>query len=79
LQLKWDYANVEALAEDQKAQADRAVNLYKTGLITRNEGRRIVALEPTEDGDNYFTDNSPAPGGAFDGQKQSQIGVESEA
>jgi HK97 family phage portal protein len=79
LQLKWDYANVEALAEDQKAQADRAVNLYKTGLITRNEGRRIVALEPTEDGDNYFTDNSPAPGGAFNGQEQSQIGVESEA
>jgi HK97 family phage portal protein len=71
--LKWDYANVEALAEDQKAQAERAVSLYKNGLITRNEGRRIVALEPTEDGDNYVSESAPAPmAGLNGGEIQSQ-------
>ena len=80
MRLKWDYANVEALAEDQKAQADRAVALYKAGLITRNEGRRIVALEPTEDGDTYATQSTPTPqAGMIGGQSSNAYQLEDSA
>ena len=50
---KYDYANVEALAEDQKEQATRACLLFEKGVITRNQALKIIGEEPVEDGDIY--------------------------
>jgi hypothetical protein len=50
--------------------------LYNAGLITRNEGRRIVALEPTEDGDTYKTQSTPPQAGMIGGQSSDQYQLE---
>ena len=57
---KWDYANVEAMAEDQTEQATRATLLFEKNLTTRNESRKIVGLEPVEDGDIFFDELAAA-------------------
>jgi hypothetical protein len=56
LELCWDYSNVEALAEDQKEQAQRATLLFEKGISTRNESRAMVGLPPVEDGDVFSED-----------------------
>jgi phage portal protein BeeE len=63
--LKYDYANVEALAEDQKEQASRAVLLFEKGVITRNQALKIIGEEPVDDGDIYSNELGQA-GGAED-------------
>lgn len=63
---KWDYQNVEAMAEDQTEQSKRATLLFEKNIATRNESRKIVGLEPVEDGDIFMDELSaaaaPAPG-----------------
>lgn len=61
LELCWDYSNVEALAEDQKEQAQRAVLLFEKGVSTRNESRAMVGLPPVEDGDVFNEDLQVGP------------------
>jgi HK97 family phage portal protein len=75
LELRWDYANVEALADDKKAQADISAALYKEGIITKNEARRINAFEPVEDGDTFASAARPALGGMNDAKRQEQQAV----
>lgn len=67
--LKYDYSNVEALAEDQKEQATRAVLLFEKGVITRNQALKIIGEEPAEDGDIYFNELAQA-GGAGNGDAE---------
>ena len=57
---KWDYQNVEALAEDQTEQSKRATLLFEKNIATRNESRRMVGLEPVEDGDIFMDELSAA-------------------
>lgn len=60
--LKYDYSNVEALAEDQKEQAARAVLLFEKGVITRNQALKIIGQEPVDDGDIYSNELVQAGG-----------------
>jgi HK97 family phage portal protein len=69
--LKYDYANVEALAEDQKEQAARAVLLFEKGVITRNQALKIIGEEPVDDGDIYSNELGQA-GGAEDGDAETE-------
>lgn len=69
--MKWNYSNVEALAEDQEQLANKAVMLFDKNIITRNEARMMVGLEELEDGDIFSADVStakqpPAFGAGFD-------------
>jgi HK97 family phage portal protein len=72
--LRWDYSNVEALAEDQKEQSDRSRGLFKDGISTRNESRAMVGLPPVEGGDVFFEDLQPGPDSLVN---QPQIGINS--
>ena len=69
--LKYDYANVEALAEDQKEQAARAVLLFEKGVITRNQALKIIGEEPVDDGDIYSNELAKT-GGAEDGETEDE-------
>lgn len=57
LELRYDLSNVGALKENEDKKAMRVMNLWKSGLIKRNEGR--YALDYEEDltqGDLYFNE-----------------------
>jgi HK97 family phage portal protein len=47
--------------EDETMQANNAVNMFKGGIITRNEARVMVELDPldTPDGEDFFVQPSP--------------------
>jgi phage portal protein BeeE len=75
--LKYDYANVEALAEDQKEQAARAVLLFEKGVITRNQALKIIGEEPVDDGDIYSNELGQA-GGSEDGETATEPDEETE-
>jgi HK97 family phage portal protein len=61
--LYYDFEN--PIPEDETMTVNNAVNLFKGGLIRRNEGRIMVDLEPvdTPDGDEFFTQPAPTFGG----------------
>lgn len=63
--LKWDYRDVEALAEDQEKLATKAALLFKEGIATRNEARLMVGLDELEDGDVFVSETKPAPAPAL--------------
>lgn len=83
---KWDYSNVEALAEDQNELATKASVLFEKGICTRNEARLMVGLEELEDGDIFASDmraaeskmTNPTPPG-FDDAEDIEPEVESAA
>ena len=60
--LKFDYADVEALAEDRKTLAEEAKILYETGICTKNEARMRVGLSEVEDGDEFKDAGSSTQG-----------------
>ncbi len=49
------------IPEDKTLEVNRAVNLYKASIITRNEARELVDLEPVEgeEGEEFFTQPMP--------------------
>jgi HK97 family phage portal protein len=47
--VRFDLANVRALADDRQAEAERAERLYKAGVADLAEAKRIAGLEATDD------------------------------
>lgn len=77
--LYMDFEN--PVPEDETMQVNNAVNLFKGGIITRNESRIMVDLEPlqTPDGDEFFVQPSPLGMPGQNGEKpedNSNIGEE---
>lgn len=56
--------------EDETMSANNATNLYKTGIIKLNEGRKMVGLDPIDEpeGDEFY--KAPAPVSPFGGNPQ---------
>jgi len=65
----YDLETVRALADDLKAEADRAEKLYKAGIIDRAEAKRIAGLEavPEDEGQLHPTAIPVQSGGGFEG------------
>jgi hypothetical protein len=58
---EFDFSDVYALKEDRDSQVKRAVELFKAKLVTKNEARDEIGLEPVEgEGDDFATDPTPA-------------------
>lgn len=53
--LRVDTSNVTALNESLDGIADRAVALLNSGLVTVNEARNLLGLEPVDGGDELVT------------------------
>jgi HK97 family phage portal protein len=47
--VRFDLANVRALADDRQAEAERAERLYQAGVADLAEAKRIAGLEATDD------------------------------
>jgi len=56
LVLTYDLSNVTALKESQDALVKRTVELWKNGLIKRNEARFALEYEDVLDGDLFFNE-----------------------
>lgn len=53
---RFDLGQVAALQDDATQRYNRTVNAWKAGLITRNEGRRMLGLGDTsEDGETFYS------------------------
>lgn len=52
----WDKSDVPAKQEDEDKMYARAVQAWRGDLLTRNEGREIVGLGPTDDGDMFYSE-----------------------
>lgn len=59
ISIKYDLSRIAALQESQDARAKRAGELYKSGVITRNEARRMVGREDVGGGDVFI--GTPLP------------------
>lgn len=64
--LRFDVANVRALADDLAAEAQRAERLYKSGIIDRAEAKRIAGIEPADEDEGQMFPGAAAP--AIDGE-----------
>lgn len=53
LKVRWDYSQIEALADDQMQLAQRAALLFTSNLIRQNEARCIAGEDETPEGDVY--------------------------
>ena len=51
LSVRFDVSQIEELAVDQKAVADRAVALYTSGIVSINEARQILGMGEIEEMD----------------------------
>ena len=82
--LKWNYSNIEALAEDHEQLANKATMLFKENIITRNEARMMVGLEEIECGDLFAADVTKAQtapmmgGGGYDDKQPDESEEEGE-
>jgi HK97 family phage portal protein len=56
LVLVYDLSKIQALKESQDALTKRTVDLWKSGLIKRNEARFALDYEEVQDGDVFFND-----------------------
>jgi phage portal protein BeeE len=56
LVLVYDLSRIQALKESQDALTKRTVDLWKSGLIKRNEARFALDYEEVQDGDVFFND-----------------------
>jgi len=61
VEFKVDLTKIVALFPRMIELSDFTRNLYKDGLISQNEGREKLNLEPTAFGDDLFTDQNNTP------------------
>jgi hypothetical protein len=47
--------DIEAIQEDRKLVFDRAVSIWTNGLAMRNEARKMIGMEPVDNGDVFLT------------------------
>jgi cell division septum initiation protein DivIVA len=54
--LEWDYSEVKALGENEDAKSTRVVEQFKAGLISRDEARDALGMDPLggDAGDVYY-------------------------
>ncbi|MDJ0582913.1 phage portal protein [Crocosphaera sp.] len=50
----YKYQLVDLEPRSEKEEADRSTTLYQGGIMTQNEARESVGLEPVPDGDRFF-------------------------
>lgn len=54
-QLAFNTAQVAALQENREIVEQRAITAYRGGVMTKNEARTALGLQPVPDGDQFFT------------------------
>ena len=54
VRLRFDHSEVSALAESEQVKFERAVRGVTTGVLTVNEGRRVMGYEPIDSGDIFL-------------------------
>lgn len=62
IRVNWDFSNVEALQESQDDLMKRANEGFAGGLITRNEGRGMIGMDPVPEGDEFRSQAVSQPG-----------------
>jgi len=63
--LAYDYSQVPALREDEIGKRTSAVEVFKGGLLYRNEARALLGLEPVEDELDILIDPSQPAASPF--------------
>ena len=63
LVLSYDLSGIAAVKESQDKLSARSRELFTTGIITRNEARRMIGFEELddEDGDLFYNETEPQP------------------
>jgi len=56
LELRYDLSGVQALKENEEIKANRVMNLFKSGLITRNEARYQLDYEDINNDEEFYFD-----------------------
>ncbi len=64
LTIKYDLDSIPAMAERRKRIYDNVVNAVREGIISRNEARERLDLEPIEGGDDVYINANLFPLGA---------------
>ena len=64
LSIKYDLDSIPAMAERRKRIYDNVVNAVREGIISRNEARERLDLEPIEGGDDVYINANLFPLGA---------------
>ena len=72
LVLVYDLSKIQALKESQDALTKRTVDLWKSGLIKRNEARYALDYEEVQDGDMFFNDLGFTPEQALPSEGESK-------
>lgn len=62
----WDYRAVRVLQDDEDAKATRLVSLVTTGILTANEARAQLGLDPVDGADELGPKAEPKPDEAED-------------
>lgn len=70
---RFDDSAVKELSEDRSLQFDRATKAYSAGLLTRNEARAEMGLDPTTDGGDEFKAPAPSPFGMPGEEEREEI------
>jgi HK97 family phage portal protein len=63
--LDFDVSQVKALQEDRTAKWDRARGAFDSNLITRDEAREEMGLDPVDEEEQFAADVKPAPASPF--------------
>jgi hypothetical protein len=53
IELRYDLSDIDALQEERKYARDYAIAGWDSGLLTKNEARRIVEEAPVANGDSF--------------------------
>jgi len=77
LSVRFDVSQIEELAVDQKAVAERAVALYNAGIVTVNEARQILGMgemeEEKDDGNETVSDAEEQPEADTETEAQTEV------
>ena len=77
LSVRFDVSQIEELAVDQKAVAERAVALYNAGIVTVNEARQILGMgemeEEKDDGNETVSNAEEQPEADTETEAQTEV------
>lgn len=64
VRVNWDMSQVDALQEDLDSIYKRSIDAYKGGILTLNESRERIGVDPvdSEEGDTFFKPPAPING-----------------
>ena len=79
LVLSYDVSGISSLRESQDSLTTRTINLWKNGLIKRNEARFALEYEETTDGDIFINEmQMPITTDEQNNQQQKSLKIENE-